>query len=189
MTTIEIPFLRGDRLYLRSLAEADVQGPYLLWFNDKEVCWGNSHHIFPFSANEALNYVQHSKQTRDEIILAIVLYEGDQHIGNIALQSIHSTYRSSEFSIIIGDRKAWGKGYGKEAAELLFDHGFNSLNLNRIGCGTFESNTGMKRLALSLGMKEEGRRREAAFKNGRYLDVIEYGILKNEYEEYSKKRK
>jgi RimJ/RimL family protein N-acetyltransferase len=30
-------------------------------------------------------------------------------------------------------------------------------------------------------MSEEGRRRQAAFKRGRYLDVIEYGVLQHEW--------
>ena len=41
----------------------------------------------------------------------------------------------------------------------------------------------MQRLALYLGMKEEGRRREAAFKDGRYVDLIEYGILAGEWQQ------
>jgi hypothetical protein len=31
-------------------------------------------------------------------------------------------------------------------------------------------------------MKEEGRRIEAAYKDGKYIDIIEYGILKSDYE-------
>ena len=31
------PFLVGDRIYLRQLEAADVEGPYLAWVNDYEV--------------------------------------------------------------------------------------------------------------------------------------------------------
>jgi len=64
---------------------------------------------------------------------------------------------------------------------LICDHGFLALNLNRIACGTFEDNVGMCKLAESLGMAEEGRRRQAVYKLGRFVDVIEYGVLRNEY--------
>jgi RimJ/RimL family protein N-acetyltransferase len=40
----------------------------------------------------------------------------------------------------------------------------------------------MQKLALKLGMKPEGRRRQAMYKNGKYSDILEYGILKTEYE-------
>ena len=40
----------------------------------------------------------------------------------------------------------------------------------------------MKRLAISLGMEKEGVRREAVYKDGKYLDIIEYGVLRRDYE-------
>lgn len=80
-----------------------------------------------------------------------------------------------------GDKTCWGKGYGKEAARLICEHGFQALNLHRISCGTLDNNTAMSKLAESLGMVEEGRRRQAAYKHGRYVDIIEYGVLKSEY--------
>jgi ribosomal-protein-alanine N-acetyltransferase len=179
-----VSFLIGERLCLRSLVEADAQGPYVTWLNDEEVCLGNSHHVFPYTAEEALRYIRHANQARDALILAIVIREDGRHIGNIALQNIHHIYRSAEIAFLIGDKAAWSKGYGKEAGRLLCDHGFGSLNLHRIACGTFDDNIGMKRLAVYLGMKEEGRRRQAAFKRGRYVDLIEYGVLKSEYDDH-----
>jgi ribosomal-protein-alanine N-acetyltransferase len=174
-------FLTGKRISLRSLAAEDCQGPYLTWFNDEEVCRGNSHHVFPYTKAAAAEYIEYSHRTKEDLILAIDLIEHQQHIGNIALQRIHPVYRSADLSIIIGERTYWGKGYGLEAARLICDHAFRIMNLHRIACGTFALNKGMIRLALSLGMKEEGRRREAAFKEGQYLDVIEFGIIRDEY--------
>lgn len=176
------PFLCGEHLYLRSLVEADAGAGYPDWLNDEVVCRGNSHHVFPYTRESALSYIRHAAETRSELILAIVLNEDHRHIGNIALQHIHPVNRSAELSVLIGDRSCWGKGYAKEAARLICDHGFSAMNLHRIGCGTFEDNTAMRRVALYLGMKEEGRRREAAFKQGKYIDVLEYGVLKPEYE-------
>ncbi len=40
----------------------------------------------------------------------------------------------------------------------------------------------MRRVAERLGMREEGVRRQAAFKDGAYVDVVEYGVLRAEYE-------
>jgi RimJ/RimL family protein N-acetyltransferase len=180
MTTLAAPFLVGPRLFLRSLTPADADGSYPSWLNDAEVCRGNSHHVFPYTREAALAYIRRVAEARDELVLAMVLHEGDRHIGNIALQNIRPVSRSAELAILIGDRSAWGKGYAFEAATLLRDHAFSAMNLNRIECGTFEDNEAMRRLALKLGMREEGRRRAAAFKGGRYVDIIEYGILQSD---------
>ncbi|MFA4876146.1 MAG: GNAT family protein [Methanoregula sp.] len=175
-------FLVGPRVYLRPMNEKDVEGSYIRWLNDKDICHGNSHHIFPYTRNDALDYIKNTSESGSDLILAVVLNEGDRHIGNISLQKIHSIYRSAEFAIIIGERKCWGKGLGLEAAKLIIDHGFSAMNLNRIECGTFVNNIAMQKLACSLGMKEEGRRRQAVFKGGQFLDMIEYGLLRSDYE-------
>ena len=107
---------------------------------------------------------------------------GDRHIGNIALQHIHPVNRAAQFSIVVGEKDSWGQGVGKEAGKLICDHGFQSLNLHRIACGTFENNIAMQRLAEFLGMVKEGVRRKAVYKGGKFLDVIEYGVLRDEYE-------
>jgi [ribosomal protein S5]-alanine N-acetyltransferase len=183
-------FLKGDTIYLRALMPKDLEGPYISWFNDEECCRGNRHHIYPFTRVEAENYIRSSRDRYPErLICAIVLKSGDLHIGNIALYDINPLVRSAELAIMIGNKSCWGKGIGKEACKLLCDHGFKELNISRIGCATFETNKGMIGIARYLGMKEEGRRRQEVFKNGRYLDILEFGVLQDEYERYWNDRK
>jgi [ribosomal protein S5]-alanine N-acetyltransferase len=174
-------FLHSKRLYLRHLLEEDANGPYLAWFNDDQVCYGNSHHVFPFTKEAAIAYIRESLTNRSDLVLAIIDAGSGTHIGNISLQQIHPVYHSAEFAIVIGDKAFWSKGYGLEAGKLICGHGFSRLNLHRIYCNTFDNNTAMKKLALSLGMAEEGRRKEAAYTQGSYLDVIEYGMTKEDY--------
>jgi RimJ/RimL family protein N-acetyltransferase len=171
------PFLVGDRLYLRGLVVNDLDDDYLTWLNDAEVCQYNSHHVFPFTRESGEDYIRRVSASRSDLVLAVVLKENDVHIGNISLQRISCVNRNAEFAILFGAKEAWGKGYAKEAARLLLNHGFRELNLHRIYCGTSDDNVPMQRLALALGMVEEGRRRQAMFKNARYVDIVEYGIL------------
>jgi RimJ/RimL family protein N-acetyltransferase len=174
-----IPFLVGERLFLRALTTDDADGDYLTWFNDEAVCAQNAHHVYPYSREEAYDYIATVNADRAQLVLAIIA-DGN-HIGNIALQDIHPQYHSANFAIVIGNKDYWHKGYGKEAARLIIAHGFNSLNLHRISCATFSNNVGMQALAESLGFKVEGYRRETAYKSGGYLDVIEYGLLQAEW--------
>jgi RimJ/RimL family protein N-acetyltransferase len=175
------PFLKGDRVHLRALEERDVDGPYLGWLNDEVACAGNSHHVFPYGRSKALDYVRFAATTERDVVLAIALNDTREHIGNIALSAIHPLYRIAQLTILIGDRRQWSKGYGLEAGRLLLNHGFRALNLARIECGTFATNAGMLRLAEALGMRREGVRRRAAWKDGDYVDVVEFGILREEF--------
>ena len=177
----EFPFLEGEHLVLRGLDETDVDGPYPAWLNDAETCRGNSHHVRPYSVDEAREYVRAVRRDPAQLVLAITRRKEGDHIGNIALQAMHPLCRRADLSILLGGEQSRGRGHGLEASRLLCEHGFAALNLHRIQCGTFADNLGMIRLALALGMKEEGRRRQAAWKDGRYVDVIEFGLLRSEW--------
>jgi RimJ/RimL family protein N-acetyltransferase len=139
------------------------------------------HHLFPYSREQALTYIRENQRTDRRLVLAIVRKEDAAHIGNITLDSIDYISRSAALAIIVGDKSAWGKGYGREAARLICEHGFLTLNLRRISAGTFDDNAGFRRIAQYLGMVEEGRRRQAAFKLGRYVDIVEFGLLREEF--------
>lgn len=180
-------FLEGKRIYLRPLEEEDLKGHYVSWLNNEQVSLYNSHHTFPYTFKEGLSYVQKSQKTKDALVLAIIIKNGNIHIGNIALQKIDYVSRNAEFAILIGEKDYWNKGYSKEAAFPMLNHGFKTLNLHRIYCGLFKENVAMKKLAESFGMKREGLKRQAVYKNGKFHDVVEYGLLRSEF--YSLMRK
>lgn len=179
-------FLKGKDIYLRPLEEKDLKGNYVSWLNDSEVNLYNSHHVFPYSKEEGLAYIKASKKNTNTLVLAIVTKTRNVHVGNIALQNIDFFNRSAEFAILVGEKKFWNKGFSKEAAKLIIEHGFTALNLNRIYCGLIKENIAMNKLALFLGMKKEGVRRQALYKGGTFHDIIEYGILRKEFKYTSK---
>ena len=175
------PFLIGDVVYLRALEQEDLTGNYFQWFNDQDVCRFNSHGRSPNNPGRMSAYLERAYSDSSLAVFAIVFKENDAHVGNISLQDINLIDRSAEYAVVLGEKDYWGKGVAKEASDLILQHGFMTLNLHRIYCGTSVDNTGMQKLALYMGMKEEGRRREALFKNGCYIDLLEYGILVEEY--------
>lgn len=173
---------RTEKIAVRPLDRWAMEGPYPSWFSDMEVCRHNSHGVFPKQTAELATYIDSLAGDRSRLVWAIFdVADAQRHIGNISLQQIDSINRSAEFAILIGDKSCWGKGYATEAARLLLTHGFDRLNLRRIYCGTAAANVGMRRLAQSLGMVEEGTRRGALFIDGSYIDVVEYGLLQDEF--------
>ena len=174
-------FLKNLKIGLRPISKEDITPSYLGWLNDQEVCAQNSHAYFPYSIEQLSSFVEKSQHSSSDLRLAIIELEKNVHIGNVSLQNINWINRSAEFAILMGEKDYWGKGYGYEAAYLLFNHGFSHLNLNRIYCGTTNGNEGMKKIAMKIGMIQEGVRRQAFYKWGKYQDIIEYGILKDEF--------
>ena len=171
--------LEGKHLYLRTLELSDANGNYPDWLNDAEVCRYNSHGDTLYTRDMAQAYIASVTDNPAYAVFAICLHEDGCHVGNIALQQISVKNRNAEFAILIGEPSAYGKGIGYEAGKLLIDYAFNTLMLHRIYCGTHCENRAMQHLALKLGMSEEGRRKDAIFKNGKFADVVEYGLINN----------
>ncbi len=174
-------FLEGEKIYLRPLTEEDALGHYPAWLNDHKVCSGNTHAVYPYSTEEAVNFIRQSRGRRDAIVLAIVEKERRRHIGNVSLQSINFIARSAELAILLGEKESWGKGIGTEASFLMIRHAFLNLNMHRVYFGTPASNRGMQKIGENLGMSKEGCCREAFYKNGKYEDIWEYGLLRSEF--------
>jgi len=166
--------------FVRPLAEADVDGSYPSWFEDQEVCRYNSHGKF-FKTKAYFKEYLNELNRGDRLVWAICNIE-DGHIGNISLQEISLINRTAEFAIILGDKRHWGVGVGLLAGRKLLEHGFQKLNLERIYCGLAATNEGMKKLAVALGMTLEGTRRLHLFLEGSRVDLLEYGILRSEFE-------
>ena len=169
----------NDTYYVRPLDEYDLDGAYRSWFEDQEVCRFNSHGKF-FKTRSFFQTYLANLNTEDRVVWAICNDE-DGHIGNISLQDISFINRTAEFAILIGDKTHWGKGVARLAGGAILMHGFTKLNLERIYCGTAANNEGMKALATDLGMQVEGRRRMHLFLEGARIDVLDYGILREEF--------
>lgn len=170
-------FLQGDHIALRPLTEQDIDGNYGRWLNDPEITLYNSHGRFPVTTEQLKTFVKAAQASNTSLVMAVIDRETQTHIGNISLQGISWVDRQAEIAFLLGEKDFWGKGVMLEAGKLLLHHGFNMLNLHRIHCGTSSDNKGMQKLAEKLGMTQEGVRKEALFKNGKYCDIIEYGIL------------
>jgi len=166
--------------FVRTLVESDLDGPYIQWFEDQDVCRYNSHGKF-FKTKYHLKEYLNQLNLEDRVVWA-VCHIDDGHIGNASLQQISLINRTAEFAILLGDRRHWGRGVGLLVGRKLIEHGFHKLNLERIYCGTAATNEGMMKLAVAMGMVLEGVRRRHLFLEGSRVDMFEYGILQSESE-------
>lgn len=176
--------LFGEKVILRPVKKSDIQN-FVKWMNDQEVNQYTCHDL-PVTEISEENWVNNASTKTDSAILVIETITNSKPIGNCGIHGIHLIYRKATFGIIIGDKDYWSKGYGSEAGKLLVDYAFYRLNLNRISSSVLDLNPRSLALHKKLGFKEEGRRRQAYYKNGNYCDEIILGILRREWEEMKK---
>ena len=179
--TQTVYFLSNSTIGLRVLNLEDIKGDYKNWLNDSVVNQGNTHHRFPETLSNLILFIDKNTNSKESLHLGVFMISDNKHVGNISLQRINWIDSSAEIAFLLGESKYKGKGVMFSAAKLLINHAFYSLGIRRISCGTLESNIGMIRLAEKLGMKNEGCRRKAVFKQGTYHDILNFGLLHTEW--------
>jgi [ribosomal protein S5]-alanine N-acetyltransferase len=175
------PFVIGERIYLRRIERGDLEGNYFQWLNDQEVTHWMQNGIFPNSAESMEDYYKSITTSCIDILFAILLKNNERHIGNIGIHRIHQTFRSAEVGILIGEKDIWGQGIGTEAINLVVNHAFMRLNLNRLGAGGVEKNVACIRAFEKAGFVREGTARQAYYCQGNYVDCIQLSLLRSEY--------
>ena len=117
----------------------------------------------------------------NNVRLAICKLNDKKIVGATYLLGIDWINRSAEFSIWIGDDSSQGKGVGEFAAQRMLQHAFSDLNLRRVSLTVISNNERALYLYKKIGFVEEGRLRQAIYKSGKYIDLIQMAILSNEY--------
>ncbi len=103
-------------------------------------------------------------------------------IGRCMIFGVDQLNAKATVGIFIGDKEEWGKGYAKEALELLVEYSFRILNLHAIMLGVFEFNTRAIKLYEKVGFKKIGIRRDVRKINGQYVNAVLMDLLEDEYE-------
>jgi len=176
----------GERIRLRAMRREDLP-LFFEWLNDPEVTQGLMHYL-PFSyedEEEWFNDMRKRPQEEKPLTIDILTEEGWQPIGNCGLFGIDWRIRLAEFGIMIGAKEHWNKGYGTEALQMIIQHGFDTLNLNRVALQVYENNPRAIRSYEKAGFVKEGKLRQAHYQDGQYIDVFLMSILRSEWQNRS----
>jgi len=157
------------------------------WYSDPEIARLTRYQQSALSADEIQRFFYARIMGRDFLAMAIHLRESDRLVGTCALSQLDVDNGSTLYHITIGERDAWGKGYGTEATELMIAHAFSGLGLHRVGLTVFEFNTRAIRAYEKCGFVVEGRAREVIFRDGRYWDELQMSVLAEEWEARQKR--
>lgn len=173
----------GEGIRLRATERQDLPR-FVEWLNDPEVRRGLLLHL-PMSLAEEEDWFENMlKRPSAEHPLVIEILEGTEWvmIGNCGIHNIDWRCRSAEVGIFIGEKRLWNQGYGAKAMRLLLQHGFETLNLNRIALDVYENNPKALRSYEKVGFVHEGRKRQAMFKEGIFFDILTMSVLREEWQ-------
>lgn len=128
-------------------------------------------------------YINSSRQRyANEQELGYIIMAGEQLIGRIGLHNIDLRNQSASIGYWLAQQ--WvGQGIMTRCCKALIRNCFTKHGLNRIEirCGT--ENFKSQAIPERLGFKKEGIIRQGEFVNSRFIDLLVYALLKNEWKD------
>lgn len=173
----EFPAIETERLILSQLKEEDL--PFVTeYLQDKIFSDVTSNIPYPYTGEHAKFWMKMSRESFENntgYTFAVRNKEG-QILGAIGLHDRDDD--KAELGYWMG-KPFWNKGYITEAATALIDFGFNELQINKIYATYFLDNPASGRIMEKTGMEKEALLKQHLKKDGKYIDVMMYSILKN----------
>lgn len=183
------PTLHGERVSLR---------PYSAGFDDAELealyRWSRDDGIVRLSGGRPIEmslerfrelFLQqlHRHNTPHEQLFAI-LDEAGRIIGRSGLFAIDPRRGRAELGIVIGERSAWGRGYGRDTVKTLVAFGLKELGLDRIVLYTYPDNERAQRTFAAVGFRPVRKIRRFSFDRGSHaeLEMVLVGATSSEAE-------
>lgn len=175
--------LVGKNIILRPLKIEDLKKTHQ-WRNNLELIKLTQGIRFPKTLemdsdwfNQALN----DKSNRN-VYFGIDEIDTGDFIGIIQLNNIDYISGTAIWGFIIGDKTKQGKGYSKEAPDLLFNYAFQVLNLRKVfGYPIAFNNATLKMHQKIGGFVQEGKLKNHVYFDGEYHDVLILSLFKDDY--------
>ncbi|GEK89447.1 ribosomal-protein-serine acetyltransferase [Alkalibacterium putridalgicola] len=116
---------------------------------------------------------------KKEAMHFVVLYNGEV-AGDISLKEINWSIKSAEIGYWLGSAYT-GKGIMTRAVRSILDYAFDELGLHKVEIWAAEENVKSRRIPERLGFVQEGTRRDDELIGGKYITMVIYGLLEDEW--------
>ena len=183
---LTIPYLTGEKIYLAPFTRRHLESEqYYRWMNSLKITsqFGMIEYLMPVSSKQLEAYYSTNAFSGHSILFAVHEKQSDKFIGTSKLGHLNWVSRCAEFGRVIGEKDMRSKGYGTEIIKLILEYAFLILNLNKVVAGTSVENIAALKTYEKFGFKIEGTIRKSWYKDGKLVDTIRVGLLKEEWDE------
>jgi ribosomal-protein-alanine N-acetyltransferase len=175
-------FISGKEIDLICLDEATIEHTnWYKWFNDEETTKFMQRHYYPNTKQNQIDFYRASiEKNQSKVQLGIFHKKAQIMIGAISLNNIDFINSNCEVSLVIGEKDFQNLRNLVEAHKLIIRHAFETMNLHRVYGGSLIKEIDLL-FCRALGYSSEGCLKQQVYKNGEYLDVYLFGILREKY--------
>jgi ribosomal-protein-alanine N-acetyltransferase len=130
---------------------------------------------------EWFDYLSDSRKNGISCEFGLFEKRDGSYVGNCGLASILYRHNQAEVVYFI-DPEKWSRGFASEALGTVAEFAFGGLRMERLSGRCFADNAVSRRVMEKAGFVFEGIARHDIFKNGKYMDVCQLGMLRSDWE-------
>lgn len=162
---------------IRKIEEKDLE---------KLLEWRNSDRIHSMMlTNHKITWQEHKewflKISKLSMPLHFIFYYKNNPIGFLGYNDIDVSSKVCHPSLYLGELDNLKANAGIILGKIAIKYAFENMKMHKICVEVLENNTHAYKLNLFLGYKNEGILKKQVYKNGKYIDVILQGYLKEEW--------
>lgn len=178
------PVIQGKVVRLRPPL-AEEAATMATWFEDLEVTrFIKLRH--PPSVEMEREFLDRTARDPDSVFWAVE-HDG-RLVGATSIVRIDWKEGHGTTGTIIGDKKVWRRGLGRELMQLRAEYAFTQLPLRKLKSGYLDGNQASARAQAAAGYREVGRWQKEKFIDGAWRDHILTEVLREEWERSRGKR-
>ncbi|MET8865115.1 GNAT family protein [Nonomuraea sp. NPDC004580] len=174
----EKPTLRGERVTLCPVGPEHAEGLFEL-VSDPEVRRLTGSHARADLESLRTWYATRAGHS-DRLDLAITA--DGAFVGEVVINQLDTDNLSCNLRIALVGARAFGRGYGSEAIELVLGHVFRTTPLHRVRLEVYAFNERARHVYEKAGFVAEGVERDALLWEGEWHDVVVMAILRPEWQ-------
>ncbi|MBU6531151.1 GNAT family N-acetyltransferase [Streptomyces sp. NPDC057245] len=173
------PVLTGEKTVLRPFTTGDADAMWEI-INDPEVVRFTFEPTTELTPERLRSWYGVRTAAPDRLDLAVTDRATGELVGEVVLYDWDPAARSCTFRTLVGPRGR-GRGLGSEATRLIVGHAFERVGLHRVELEVYADNPRARRVYEKAGFVVEGVRREAALRNGAWVDDVLMAVLDHEW--------
>jgi len=172
--------LTGQRVELRAIAAEDAEALFNCWSHPEVAYWLGAPLLSSVAETRELITRLLSMADQEESLRWSIVLPGGEVIGTCGYNGwqLEGAYRGELGCELLPDY--WGRGYMREALQLLLDYGFRVMELNRIEVLCHPDNVRAEGLFTTLGFRREGILREYRHTVSGFQNVVLYALLRSD---------
>ncbi len=117
----------------------------------------------------------------EHLSLSVIHRDSAVCVGRVGLRGLDWKWRKVESLSYWIDPDWWSQGIATEASWYLCDSAFKRLEMRRIASQALRPNGPPLAVLRKLGFVEEGRERQSVCIGSRCVDMVLFGLLRNEF--------